>query len=284
MTAEAIHLGTHRTRRAAHLAVLADLAAERGLSACSLFAGTRLQASGLASARGEVFRQDEIRLIRNLVGHCGNAPGLGFACGRRYRFTIFDELAHAIARSPTLRHALEAMSRCAEVDGFFLSASIESHRDDLCLSFAEQEEDLPQDVRRFVLERDMSHCLALAADLLGFAVRPVHVELARADDRQEAARYEPLFGVMPWLGSTRDALILRRVDADRSLESFNLSGICLARAAERHHADLQIRGERVTERVMRIIAREPARMSDMQAVASALCMSDRTLRRRLRSG
>ena len=248
---------------AAAVRVLAELAVDRGEPLTRVLAGTGLQPQDLRHPGLLVLPEQERQMIANLIEHCGDRPGLGFAAGRRRRLVSMPGAAKLMACATLAEaFALLAPGACASSAG-------RDSAGHLRLVFGDA--GLPAALRRFLVERDIGTCLSLGSDLLGRALAPRAATLAFAQPG-DIELYEQLLYTRP----TRDAttmLLIDRADADEALR----------RSA--HWLALQPgwrEGSSLAQHLAGLLARQPERMSDMRSVAAALCMSERTLRRRLK--
>jgi len=101
-------MGTWNVRRgigSVHL--LVDLAAEHGVPAHASLRGSRIAAERLEDPFAEIEASQELTVVRNLVRHLGDVPGIGLEAGRRYRLTAYGIWGYALLSSRTLRSAIE---------------------------------------------------------------------------------------------------------------------------------------------------------------------------------
>ncbi|MCH8856860.1 MAG: AraC family transcriptional regulator ligand-binding domain-containing protein [Proteobacteria bacterium] len=262
-------------------AALAELAAKHGLATQALLAETRLRAFDLGDPRCRVSLADECRLISRLLQHTGHAPGLGLEAGRRVRFTALGPLGLAMVSSLSLRGALHAAARFGNLGCPSLHLHLQAcgpGGKDLRLILPQRE--YPAELGRFVVERSLAAVLSLSSSLAQRPVRVVALELAldRADISQA---YELCGGRAPLHGMAASALVLAQADLDAPLphgdaRMFKLAEAqCLGlEAGCRPRAGLagEVRG---------LLSAHPSCLGDMAATAALLCMSERTLRRRL---
>nr|WP_235886481.1 AraC family transcriptional regulator ligand-binding domain-containing protein [Mycobacteroides chelonae] len=96
----------------------------------------------------------ELQIVRNLLALTGDPVGLGIEVGTRYQIASAGILGFALLSSPTMRDALAVGLRFSQLSSTF-------HRFTLTIGDADSifdldESDIPPDVRRFLLERDLA--------------------------------------------------------------------------------------------------------------------------------
>lgn len=271
-----IHAGLRRNVNV--VAIMAEVAAERGMAAQQLFAGTALTLQDIQDPECTVSFDQEFRLIRNLLRHCRDETGLGLMVGERYRLTSIASLGFAFLSSRTVRDAAELAVRYANHGFSLVRVLLDRPGEDLHLAFLDTE--LPPDVGRFAAERTIAVGLAAYGRLLGRRLIPRALDFSFA--RPPGAEvYEERLGVRPTFGAPRTRLVLAQADVDEALPDGNAVALQLAEAQCRQLVAEALASRSLAQRVERMIASHPRRYADMQAVAAELCMSERTLRRHL---
>lgn len=267
-----------RRRTVNGVLIMATLAAERGLPLESFLAGTGLLVPTLDEPALALSFEQEFQCIRNLLQHCGTAAGLGFEIGRRYRFTSLASVGFAQVSSPTLRRAIEVTLRYAELNVTMVRLTIDDSGEGLRLRYIDAE--LPQDLRPFAIERSMAVALTIASDLMGRAVIPLAVEF-NFPEPANASTYFELAGVQPSFDCPESALMLSTLDVDAPLSNSNPLALLFAEDQCRQWAARWQQRIGFSARVCELIAGDPGNLPDLDAVASALHISARTLRRKL---
>lgn len=230
-----------------------------GLSARACLAGTGVTERDLGDATALVAPEQELKLIRNLVGALGGVPALGLEAGLRYHFTAFGMLGLAMAASATALEALEIALRYFNLTFAFTDFLIS--QTDRETTITVEVVGVPPDLRRFVVERDVGGMVQVQRDLVPHF--PVLRDITFAfPPPADEARYGALLGLRPQFGHPSSVIRLCNAGLSQPLPQAN--------AIARQAAEEQCR-----------LLRESWRMPDMEAVASDLCMTPRTLRRRL---
>lgn len=258
--------------------ILAEVARERGLGLPALLAGSGLQPADLDDPSATLSFEDEFRIIRNLLAHCGDPAGLGLEVGRRYRFTSLAAVGFALVSSPDLRSAFDITLRYADLNASLVRVFLARADADLPIGFADVE--LPRDLRRFAVERTAAVALTIARDLLGRAVTPagLHFSFAAPPDPRV---YLHFAGVMPVFDAPASVLTLKAEDADAPLLHGNPLALQMAEESCRRLLSAWKLRRGLAAQVREKVLARPGRIADMSAVAAALQMSVRTMRRRL---
>ena len=266
------------TRSVTSMRLMTELGVEHGLSAHACLAETGVKEQDLADPAMLVSAGQELRLIRNLLKHLGKLPGLGIQAGQRYHFTAFGALGFAMVSSPNARSALDVTLRYFQLTFAFTRFHVEDQGAQTHITL--DESSLPEDVRAFIVERDAAALVTIQRDL--FSSRPV-LQGLRFTRRApvDAQAYASFYGVEPVFGASSNVATM-----DRSVLMEPLSqGNALAfKAAQAQCSDLLERhrsGAGLAAKVKSLLTRQGAGMPGMDEVADALCMTPRTLRRRL---
>lgn len=268
--------------------LLADLAWERGLGLPGLLAGTGLQALDLDHPGRTLTLEQECGIIHNLLNHCGDEAGLGLEVGRRYRFTQLGPLGLALASSLSLRSAFAAAEHSADLGNSFVRMRTEpagvGGRDLRVLLTAPIAEPA---LHRFVVERMVGVVLSMAASLLGRPLVPLMLEFSFGAPvgigaRCAAERYGALGAYRLYFGQPADVILISATDLDQPLQHGNALAFRQAQLQCQRSIDAARWQGDVAARLRDLMLQEPERMGDMRSLAAQLCMSERTLRRRLK--
>ncbi|GAA4694544.1 AraC family transcriptional regulator ligand-binding domain-containing protein [Nocardioides conyzicola] len=157
-------------RAAAGVALLVEHAREHGVPDDVVLAGTDLTAVGAT----EVTAAQELRVVRNLRARLGE---VGPDVGRRYRAATFGVLGYALLASRTVHEAMNLALRFLDLSHAF--AIPRAELDGQQVRVVVSGDGLPDDVRRFLVERDAA---AIRAVLVELAAMPVRLTTT-GDDR-----------------------------------------------------------------------------------------------------
>jgi len=270
-------------RGTAGVAVMAEFAADRGVSTDLLLAGTGLDATALTEPDRQISARTELAVVRNLLAACKDEPGLGMGVGQRYRVSTFGIFGYACVTSPNLREAISLALRYYRLGFAFCTPIVEFQPGEVVARI--DHELIPEDVRTFLVERDVVAIHRVMSDLLG-----ERLDLSRAEFAYprppHAGRLAELFGVMPRFDGEHTLFAIDPQVLDRPLPQANQPTwqVCVAQCHEmirRRTARTGIAAE-VRERLLpgsgtTGVGSPPT----LEAVARDLNMSARTLRRRL---
>ncbi|WP_158436250.1 AraC family transcriptional regulator [Nocardia nova] len=268
---------------------------DHGITAQRLLASTGLRAADLDAADLEVEAVQELSVARNLVHTLGDRPGLGTEVAARFSLANFGLLGFAMLASPTAGEALRVALQTLRIGNRFIDITVGLGHTTGRITFRHQ--DLPADVRTFLLERDIViifgvivlRCLSpRLVDRLG----DTRLELALPDDRV-AAMTDGMTRMLTDLA--HDPIRRLRILADRPAteltfpldlltEPMSMPDPATAALCEQHCLDLvQKRHERgqLSGRVRAILLHHIHTAPTADEIAAGLNMDRRTLHRRL---
>ena len=238
-------------------------------------AGTGLTAAQLADPNGELAAGQELQVVRNLAREL---PDGGIAAGQEYHATTFGILGFAFLSSPTVRDAMNVALRYLDLSFTFSipRATVADGRVRLSLDGR----DLPPDVARFLVERDLAAIHTVIGELLPGGVPLTGLDFAfpaPVDTRP----YRTLFGVPARFGRPATVATFDATHLDRPLPQANPQtvALCEAQCAQlvTRRRDRTGIAHEVRERLTRLGALDDG----MPRIARELGLSTRTLRRRL---
>lgn len=270
-------------RGGASAALMVGFARERGVPAARMLQGTGLTEKTLADPDLQIDAHIELAVIRNLVRELGDGPLLGVEVGRRYRITTFGIFGFACVSSPTLGEAISFALRYLELSFTFCIPVARWQPGEFVARV--HDERVPADVRRFLVQRDVTAMHQMLCDLLGR-----RVELVRAEfDFPAPANIDMLteiYGVLPRFEQPHNLFTLDPVELEQPLPQANEStwAMCLAQCRDlvsRRRARTGIAAEVRERLVPRGGVDGFAAPLGIDAVAKDLNMSTRTLRRHL---
>ncbi|WP_342244493.1 AraC family transcriptional regulator [Pseudomonas sp. OTU5201] len=265
-------------RSAISVQLMTQFGLDQGLTLEQCLAGTGLDWCLLGDPGAEVVASEELELLRNLARHLGQHPGMGLQAGRRYRLNTYGIWGFALLSSATFRSAVQLGLRYLDLTYAFHSMHLEEQGDDAWLTLEEQ--DLPDDLRAFLLERDVSGALSVYHDLVN---APLAVRRAsfRIPEPADATPWRELLGVTPQFGASRNCIVFPRTLLDLPLPGANpqVAQHCEAQCKiilARRRARTGFAG-----RIRDLLLARPGQLPDMERLAQALHMTSRTLRRKL---
>jgi AraC-like DNA-binding protein len=264
-------------RSPASAALLTDLAGEHGVPAEVVLAGTDIPNATLRDPEAEITAGQELRLLRNLIAALGDVPALGLEAGTRYHAAAHGIWGFAVLSSPSVRDALDIAIRFFELSFSFAEVRQEIQGDRVTIVIDDR--DTPEDVRRFLAERDLAGLATLQRDLLGTVV-VADAFRVRLPQPAYVDRYVEVTGNLPEFDADLTSVTISSQILDLPLPQANphTATMCERQCVEllqRRHARLGIAGE-----VRDLLARRSA-ITDQEDVARELNVSVRTLRRQL---
>ncbi|KAA8887144.1 AraC family transcriptional regulator [Nocardia colli] len=279
-------------RPAVSTRLLLDTGRDHGLSADDCLAGTGLRRDDLDHPRAVVLPEQELRVIRNLLGCGADARALGLETGLRYSLTSAGLLGYAMLSSSTVREAIRLLQRFTELTSDFFDVSYTETAAGLLVVVGDG--DVPADVRPFLLIRDLVAGFQVASLLLSAGARqlieamddPVRLELTDSGPVEYAmiaqALVEPFgMSIIIEFDSPRNAFTIPHAFLDQPTPAPDphTAALCVQQCAEL--LDERCRFTGTAAQVRHLLLQNPAAMPSLAAVARALGLSERTLHRRL---
>lgn len=258
--------------------VMTAFGTSRGLELRDCLAGTGLRPGDLDDPVMMVTIDQEFILIRNLLRLLGDTPGLGVEVGRRFHFTSLGSVGFAVASCASMYQGFEVALRYMDLTFALTSFHLEEEGDEVRIVMVN--EGIPPDLHRFALERAVGVLKTQATALFGRQELGKYLEFSfpqPADTRL----YTELLGVEPVFGAPRTVIGLDAATMKQPVQPG--SAVALHQAEEQCRQLLAERrarsglADRICERLGRLGGNPP----DMERMAAELCLSARTLRRRL---
>ena len=267
-------------RHVAGTALLVAAGGDAGIATDVLLRGTGLGGRDLADHQRMVTAQQELRVVRNLIAA---APAMtGVRVGARYHASTFGPLGFALMSSPTLGDAANLAFRFLDLSFTFTVPSARLDGDQVVV--AVDDRDLPADVGRFLVERDLTAIWTVLREIAGGRPRPTSVTLPLAPGGPtDPADHRTVFGVRPRWSDVGSRAELRLDASWFGLTLPQASPHAFALAEALCHALVSPRRSRhgITEHVRVVMAQRLADGAPMAEVAAALGLSERSLRRHL---
>jgi len=257
--------------------VMVNFATRYGVDAETCLLGTGITAAQLREADALIAREQEMRLIENLILALPQVPALGFELGMQYNVATFGIWGFALRTSRTLREAIgRALHYLPLSTAYCRFWSVIDERE---FAFCADPGAIPQHLRQFLLERDTGTAVNLLKELSLSGIRALGLEY-EGPAPTHAARIEALCGIAPRYGSARNAIVLRREDVETPLPMYDahlvrlLEDQCRAQLNRR-----QVSG--VTGQVRQLILGPLGLVASLEDVAQHIAMAPRSVRRKL---
>ena len=257
--------------------LMADFAAEAGVSYQTILEGTGLNQQQLLDPNMVVSGQQELQVIHNLVAQFPNRPVLGLGVGSRYHFTTFGPLGMALMSSASIREALDLaltyFSLTFAFTQFVVSDTDAGTRIDI------EDEGIPTSVRQFIIERDVAALITVQRDLTqdNFC-RHLSFSFPAQGSTQP---YQDLFGVMPEFNALKSYVLLDSQKINQKLHMANELVLHTAEEQCRQILDQRQSQKKFTNLVLQHLMSVRGEMPSMDIVADRLHLNPRTLRRHL---
>lgn len=257
--------------------VMINFAESLGVDKDTCLQGTGIEDEALMDGEALIRRDQEVRLIENLIQALPDTPALGLRLGLQYNVATFGIWGFALSTSRTLRDAMRTALRYLPLSTAY--CRFDTFDDDDFFGIALDPEPIPQHLRQFLLERDLATAVNLVRELSlsGLSV-------ARIEFQGPAPLYadfiEEILGVTPTYNSQRTAMMMAAQMADKPLPTFNarlvtmLNDQCRLQLEQRQTSGL-------AGLVRQQILGPLGLVATLDEVSSALAMSSRSLRRKL---
>ncbi|QKW07540.1 AraC family transcriptional regulator [Streptomyces sp. NA04227] len=267
---------TQLERRALGVALLAEVAAERGVPQRRLFAGSGLSAAAVNETGAYVTAEQELTVVGNLVDACPE-PALGLVAGSRYHLSAYGPWGLALLSSPTVGSAIDLGLRYLGLTYALCDISFEQGAESVALVLGTGH--LPPPTRRFLAEREAAAIRMMQREIVGTAA---HFDYAFAFPAPaDPAPYRECFGSLPAFDAPRttlsghpDLLAAPLPQADPRIAALSTAECHRLLSVRAPHGGL-------ARQVLDLLLRSPARMPAVEEAAAELHLSARTLRRRL---
>ncbi len=257
--------------------VMLNFAAGYGVSADVCLLGTGIDAADLLEPDALITRDQELRLVENLMLALPDEPALGFKLGLHYNVATFGIWGFALRTSRTLFEALRHALRYLPLSTAYCQITMCEDGDMLAVRM--DPSPIPRHLRQFLLERDMATAVNLVHELSlsGVHVRSVHF---RAPDLEYGDVIASLCGVPPRIACEHNELLIPRADADRPLSTYDphlvrmLEDQCRQQLERRQQSG-------IAGQVRTHLLGELGLVAGIEDVAKAMAVSPRSLRRKL---
>lgn len=261
------------------VAIVLQRMRQRGISAGALLAGSGISEDDVRQPGRLVTQAQELVVIANALERSGDSR-IGLEIGAAMHLPSYGILGYAMLVSPTLAAALRcAITHRVLLGSYFdIEVEIEGGTARIVASNYHFRPDLE------VVNTDM--CLAsmwaMVCDVLGARLQPSALSL-RFPAPAHAEAYPALIGACPGFDAARNALSFPGEWLDRPLQFAEpVSHHMATRQCDQLEREWSVAaGDGVLGQVLRLLYSDARRFGSLQAVAATLCMSPRTLRRRL---
>lgn len=262
---------------------LLEAARLHGVVADDCLAGTEVTLADLENSATEVQAGQELAILRNILARVGDPRAFARDVGLQYNFANMGILGYALLASPTLGDAVNVGCRFATLSSSFLRITRCDTDAGAVIEFDDSQ--VPADVREFMRERDVYAMINLAPLLIGQIGQlesdvALTIELPGIDVPAERLDF-PGLTVEIDTSSTRSAVTIPTEVLQLPMPAADAATAqaCVQQCEDLLEARRQRRGMAALVRAR--LVRDPGQLPSMAAVADELCITERTLHRRL---
>lgn len=264
-------------RNITSLKAMADLAVMEGIDLHAILPGTGLSAQALGSPDTRVAAHQEMVFIRNLLQHSEHPESLGLLAGAKYHLPVFGYLGIALLCSENAREALHTAMDFPTLTHTFSDLRVIETGHETHLYFDDR--DLPPELARFLVQRDISALMTIARDLYGEDAPAATIHL-KYPCLQPDGRHAERLGSAPAFNAAHNRVSFRSDALMRPISCANVLTRAFAIAACRREARVLQQARGISERVFELLVAD-FRDKSMSVMAGKLSLTARTLRRRL---
>jgi AraC-like DNA-binding protein len=259
--------------------LLARLGSDYGVAAEVALRSTGLTTEMLRDTSATVSARQELTVIANLLQALGDPPGLGLEAGIRYHLTTYGIWGFAMISSPTWRSAIDIGLRYLDLTFAFTRIRARDRGTEFHLVL--DAPDIPLALRRFVIERDSAAIQTIQHELFASPIHIREIRYAFAAPPSGTQRHAEIFGVAPEFDASESAVGIPPEILDLPLPQANEHTTAIAREQCRQLLASRHARTGMAGRVRDHLLARPASPPDAEQVATALHVSERTMRRRL---
>ncbi|MGT0194459.1 AraC family transcriptional regulator [Burkholderia pyrrocinia] len=267
----------------AKLAALVAVAAEAGLDPATVLDGTGLDPAAVADPFTLTSPEQFLRAARNAIGRY-DGTDLGVRVGRLLHVSSYGMYGYAMLCSESLAHAFDSAVKYHRLANGMLAIRWVEQGDTASWLFPDRHEvalpDLDEALYRFLIDMQFALHVTIIKDVMGAWCVPARAQFAQPQPPHAALLSDalecPLAFDQPHHTLSYPAAWLTRAP--------QLANPITAAQVSSHCAQLldELRTQSgITRRVYQELTRTPGHFPDIGAIADILCITSRTLRRKL---
>jgi len=265
------------------LAVVVDVLAESGVPADVVLAGTGLDAAAIANPFAMTSSLQFLTAARNAVRNC-SAPDLGLRVGRRLHASCYGMYGYALLCSESMAHCMDTAFKYHQLANGMLPIHWVENEGMASWVFPGRAAialpDMDTKLYRFLIDLQFTVHLTITKDVMGSWCVPARALFTEPEPPHAAALSEALecpiaFGQPENVLSYPAAWLERPPQLANPITAAQVSAQC-ARLLEEFSWQAGI-----TRRVYQELTRTPGHFPEIEEIAESLCMTSRTLRRKL---
>ncbi len=257
-----------------------ETALVHGIAAQQCLSGSGLTLSELSDPGTSVRPEQELTVIRNLIGCLGDSRGLGAEAGSRYSLADTGVLGYALMASRSFGDAVEVACRYFFFTSTYFTLTAPSITETEA-SIALDHSGVPADLRSFLIERDVAVLLGLLPALLGPLDTRVSMRLELSGAELPAIPAETPHLSLTVQRSTRNALNFPVALLERPMPVADpqTAALCVRQCEDLLNRRRVRRG--ISAAVRTRIIQNSHEIPSMAMIAADFHMTERTLHRKL---
>ncbi|AOK14866.1 AraC family transcriptional regulator [Burkholderia cepacia] len=265
------------------LAVLLQVASDLGLDAGAVLAGTDLDPAAVADPFTLTSPLQFLTAASNAIRAYGN-PDLGVRVGHRLHVSSYGMYGYAMLCSASLAHAFESAVKYHRLANGMLAIRWVVQDDSVSWLFPDRETMplpcLDEPLYRFLIDMQFALHVTIIKDVMGAWCVPARAQFGQPQPAHAALLGDALecpiaFDQPHHVLSYPAAWLTRAPQLANPITAAQVSSHCASLLDElRSQAG-------VTRRVYQELTRTPGQFPDIDAIAAILCITSRTLRRKL---
>jgi len=267
----------------AKLAVMLDVAAQAGIDPVAVLDGTGLTPAAVADPFTLTSPLQFLTAARNAIGRYDGSD-LGVRVGHRLHVSSYGMYGYAMLCSESLAHAFESAVKYHRLANGMLAIRWVEQGDTASWLFPDRHEvalpDLDEPLYRFLIDMQFALHVTIIKDVMGAWCVPARAQFAQPQPAHAALLGDALecpiaFDQPHHVLSYPAAWLARAPQLANPITAAQVSSHC-ARLLD------ELRSQAgVTRRVYQELTRTPGQFPDIDAIAAILCITSRTLRRKL---
>ncbi|CAE6752955.1 putative HTH-type transcriptional regulator [Paraburkholderia aspalathi] len=261
------------------IAAAVSLLERQGIGAEVLLAGSGVSEGDLRQPSGLVTHAQELIVFANALQACGDTR-IGLDIGRAMHISSYGILGYAMLVSPTLGDALQCAQDFPLLLGSYFKVSLRRNADVAAIVAADYR--YRPDLAVINTDMCLASMWAVVCDVLSARRAPSALEVTFGAPAHADA-YEERIGQRATFDAAENALIFPASWLDEPLPLAEPVSYLMSRqqCAQLEREWATAAGNDVTARSLRLLYSDPRRYGSLRSLADALCVSERTLRRRL---
>ncbi|UOB60249.1 AraC family transcriptional regulator [Burkholderia pyrrocinia] len=267
----------------AKLAVLLQVASDLGLDTGAVLAGTDLDPAAVADPFTVTSSQQFLTAAGNAIRAYGN-PDLGVRVGRRLHASSYGMYGYAMLCSESMAHAFDSAVKYHQLANRMLEIRWVVQDDTVSWLFPDRETlplpCLDESLYRFLIDMQFALHVTIIKDVMGAWCVPARAQFTQPEPPHAALLSDALECPLAF-GQPRNVLDYPAAWLARAPQ---LANPITAAQVSSHCAQLldELRSQSgITRRVYQELTRTPGHFPDIDAIADLLCITSRTLRRKL---